>query len=931
MVAVGTKNRNNMLSHAINSKGIMFIANYNGKVIDFQEWKATDDSIYYLPLATLVDNGYAYASNGGCLLPYENIYLLDRDEMIILGLPQPYNKSMRIVGTSMLNLSDFKYKVEYLTHVPDGELLIFERDGNILVKGQERYLLSEAQYALLRKIDEFNAVPEENKTPVYNLRCFAEIKALAEQADCQLDSYLGNENVYVPERIKIEIGRDEEGFTVLPAIEIDESDKFQKNFERMRKVQSQYPVQRENGERVRIVLSEAQKEGLCNLKNQCGQHTNREEIQKIIEHPTEMFNPDAFDLSELYSDRVIEIGVYKPKFYPFVCPYNSCWIAGATVETHQDGTMKIAIGSQEELDELKREILYAKENNKSIVEYDDVQLDIEDAIFLAQIAERQLDNPDNPAKNDCEDDGEARNVLIIEENAEELGFAVEEWNVARTDKYTLFADTFLNAGFSLKEHQKEGVAWLQYLYVNKASGCLMADDMGLGKTLQILYFIDWHSRKYVNHKPYLIVAPISLLENWKNEYERFFVQPRMKISMLASKDVPQQFDKGVVEKMQGMDIILTNYESLRVSQLNFCAVEFDVVALDEAQKIKTPGTLVTNAAKALKGKFKIAMTGTPVENTLLDLWCIMDFCVPGLLGNAKAFAAKYQNPLKNEDTDIAALGNEIHEKLGVYFMRRLKKDAAKDLPKKIELKEKVLMPSVQRSAYASVVNDYVNGIQPNVLVTIMNLREVSEHPYLLNSTLLCHETDELIDTSARLQATIRILDDIKAKKEKAIVFVERKETQRMLQRLCMEKYGMVSKIINGDTPSVVKRTIQNKLSRQSSIDEFQAVDGFNVIIMSPVAAGMGLNVTAANHVIHYSRHWNPAKENQATDRAYRIGQTKDVYVYYPMAVISDTTSFDETLDDLLSRKTVLATSAIFPSERVEVKQDEIGQMLLHFS
>lgn len=201
----------------------------------------------------------------------------------------------------------------------------------------------------------------------------------------------------------------------------------------------------------------------------------------------------------------------------------------------------------------------------------------------------------------------------------------------------------------------------------------MADDMGLGKTLQILYFIDWHSRKYANHKPYLIVAPISLLENWKNEYERFFMQPRMKINMLTSKDVTRKFDKSIVDKMQKMDIILTNYESLRISQLNFCAVEFDVVALDEAQKIKSPGTLVTNAAKALKCNFKIAMTGTPVENSLLDLWCIMDFCVPGLLGNAKAFAAQYQNPLKKEDTDIVALGNEVHDKLGVYFMRRLKK------------------------------------------------------------------------------------------------------------------------------------------------------------------------------------------------------------------------------------------------------------------
>ena len=916
-----------MLSQIINSKGIMFIVNYNGHDLHFQEWKATDDCIYYLPLATLVDNGYAYASKEGCLLPYENIYLLDEDERILLGVPQPYDKAMRLVGTSMLNLSDFEYKVEFLTYVPDGELIVCERGGNILVKGREKYLLNEAQYALLNRVDAFNSTPEEDKTTDYNLRCFAEIKALAEQAGCQLDSYLENENVYAPERIKIEIGRDDEGFTVEPAVNIEENDKFQTYFDKMRKVQAQYPVQRENGERVRIVLNKEQKENLHYLKEQCGKHKTREEIQKMIEQPTEYFDPNAFDLSELYSDRVIEIGVYKPKFYPFICPYKSCWIAGATVETPQNGTTKVTINSEEELEKLKREIQSAKENKKGIVEYNNTQLDIEDAMFLAQTAEKQLKDPSQPAKVESENGNEARNVLIIEENAEELGFAVKERTIEKGDKYTLFTDPFLQEGFSLKDHQKEGVAWLQHLYKSKASGCLMADDMGLGKTLQILYFIDWHSRKYANHKPYLIVAPISLLENWKNEYERFFMQPRMKINMLTSKDVTRKFDKSIVDKMQKMDIILTNYESLRISQLNFCAVEFDVVALDEAQKIKSPGTLVTNAAKALKCNFKIAMTGTPVENSLLDLWCIMDFCVPGLLGNAKAFAAQYQNPLKKEDTDIVALGNEVHDKLGVYFMRRLKKDAAKDLPDKIELKEKVLMPPVQKEAYASVVNDYTSGIQPNMLVTIMHLREVSEHPYLYDSTLLNHETDEIVDTSARLQATIKFLDEIKKKEEKVIIFVERKETQKMLQKLCLKRYGIITKIINGDTPSIVKRNMPNKQSRQSSIDEFQAVDGFNVIIMSPVAAGMGLNVTAANHVIHYSRHWNPAKENQATDRAYRIGQTKDVFVYYPMAVRSDIKSFDETLDDLLSRKTSLATSTIFPTERVEVKQEELGQML----
>lgn len=916
-----------MLSQIINSKGIMFIVNYNGHDLHFQEWKATDDCIYYLPLATLVDNGYAYASKEGCLLPYENIYLLDEDERILLGVPQPYDKAMRLVGTSMLNLSDFEYKVEFLTYVPDGELIVCERGGNILVKGRDKYLLNEAQYALLNRVDAFNSTPEEDKTTDYNLRCFAEIKALAEQAGCQLDSYLENENVYAPERIKIEIGRDDEGFTVEPAVNIEENDKFQTYFDKMRKVQAQYPVQRENGERVRIVLNKEQKENLHYLKEQCGKHKTREEIQKMIEQPTEFFDPNSFDLSELYSDRVIEIGVYKPKFYPFICPYKSCWIAGATVETPQNGTTKVTINSEEELEKLKREIQSAKENKKGIVEYNNTQLDIEDAMFLAQTAEKQLKDPSQPAKVESENGNEARNVLIIEENAEELGFAVKERTIEKGDKYTLFTDPFLQEGFSLKDHQKEGVAWLQHLYKSKASGCLMADDMGLGKTLQILYFIDWHSRKYANHKPYLIVAPISLLENWKNEYERFFMQPRMKINMLTSKDVTRKFNKSIVDKMQKMDIILTNYESLRISQLNFCAVEFDVVALDEAQKIKSPGTLVTNAAKALKCNFKIAMTGTPVENSLLDLWCIMDFCVPGLLGNAKAFAAQYQNPLKKEDTDIVALGNEVHDKLGVYFMRRLKKDAAKDLPDKIELKEKVLMPPVQKETYASVVNDYTSGIQPNMLVTIMHLREVSEHPYLYDSTLLNHETDEIVETSARLQATIKFLDEIKKKEEKVIIFVERKETQKMLQKLCLERYGIITKIINGDTPSIVKRNMPNKQSRQSSIDEFQAVDGFNVIIMSPVAAGMGLNVTAANHVIHYSRHWNPAKENQATDRAYRIGQTKDVFVYYPMAVRADIKSFDETLDDLLSRKTSLATSTIFPTERVEVKQEELGQML----
>lgn len=915
-----------MLKQSCNHIGMVFSVNIDGHDIHFREWSATDDCIYYQPLATLVDNGHAKFYKSECTVPFENIYLLDDDERAILGVPQLYNKAMRLRGEGMLNSQDFQYKIELLSHIPDGELITHERGGNIILTKDGTYLLSEAQYELINRVEAFNCIPEEQKTTDFNLRQFADIKELAAQSGCELDSYLQNENVYAPNRMKIEIGRDEDGFLIEPAIDIEENCKFQHTFDRMRRVQGVYPVERENGERVRVVLNPEQKENLTHIKNG-GRHKTREEIQSIVEHPTAYFDPDVFDLTELYSDRVIEIGIYKPKFYPFVCPYKSCWIAGATIETPQNGTTKLAIESEQELDNLKQAIKDAVEKNHGIVEYQDTQIDIDDARFLAETAEKQLRTPNQPIKVEGNQDDESRKVLIIKENAEEMDFAVKERIIERGDKYTLFKDPFLNEKYQLKSHQEEGVAWLQHLYKSKASGCLMADDMGLGKTLQILYFIDWHSRKFDNHKPYLIVAPVSLLENWENEYGRFFESPRLNMVRLTSKNVPRQFDKAIVAKMQEMDIILTNYESLRISQLNFCAVDYDIVALDEAQKIKSPGTLVTNAAKALKGTFKIAMTGTPVENSLLDLWCIMDFCVPGLLGNAKAFASQYQTPLKKEDTDIVALGNEIHDKMGLYFMRRLKRDAAKDLPEKIELKQQMEMPTVQSDTYKHVVNEYVSGAQPNMLLTIMDIREVSEHPYLYDSTLSQRTIHELTDTSARLQVTIAFLDRIKARNEKAIIFAERKETQKMLWRVCHERYGIAAKVINGDTPSIVTRQLPNKQSRQTSIDEFQSVDGFNVIIMSPVAAGMGLNVTAANHVIHYSRHWNPAKENQATDRAYRIGQEKDVFVYYPMAVSKDFKSFDETLDDLLSRKTSLATFTIFPTERVEVKQEELGQML----
>lgn len=906
-----------MLNKEINNEGIVFSSNENGEEIDFEKWPDTDACIYYFPLATLVDNGFASLVDKRCVVPFESIYQIEQNDRDILGIPCLYNQAMRLRAEGTLNRPDFKYKIELLTHVPVGEMIPFERFGNIINNSGCEYLLSLDQYELIKRVDEFNQTSEKKFDS--NLIAFAEIKKYALKANCFLDGYLENENVVIPEKVKLKIDPKDDGYEISPSIDIKEKDKFTSTFKHMRKVRDIIPVQDKNGARIRVVLNEKQRNELELLKS------DRIDVRKIVESPTEYFDPEQFDLSEFYSDRVIDIGVYKPKFYPFISPYKSCWIVGAMVETPGNGTSKLTLNSPDSICELEKRIEEGRMNGETTLSYKNMLLNIDDAQALIDMAKKQSNQPNKPLN--IRKDQNDNKVLIIEENTLQLDFNKNESQIKKKSHYILSVDQYLKKEFSLKTHQEEGIAWLQYLFNQQASGCLMADDMGLGKTLQILYFIDWHSRINKHHNPYLIVAPVSLLENWENEYSRFFNDP-MKICRLTSVDVPRQFNKGIVENMQQMDIILTNYESLRISQLNFCAVNFDIAVLDEAQKIKTPGTLITNAAKALNAHFKIAMTGTPVENTLLDLWCIMDFCVPGLLDNAKSFASKYQTPLKSEDTDIEMLGKEIHQRLGIYFMRRIKSDVAKDLPPKYEIKKEVDMSFEQESLYCSVVNDYQAKKQPNMLLAILRIKEISEHPFLYKSTLNdAHSSQDLIESSARLQATIKFLDGIKAKKEKVIVFAERKEIQKMLQKIFKDRYGLITKIINGNTPSMGMRRYGQKLSRQAAIDSFQRTEGFNIIIMSPIAAGMGLNVTKANHVIHYSRHWNPAKESQATDRVYRIGQEKDVYVYYPMATSKNFTSFDVTLDNLLVRKNTLAASTIFPTERIEVKQEELGKML----
>jgi len=875
-----------------------------------------------------VDNGLAVAHENCYDLSYDAVYQLLPTERTILGVPELYPYTIYIQPKGLLKDATFQYTIAY-RESKLGKRFSVKRHGAIIDTGAKQYLLSRKQFELVDALDEFNTLPFDSKSLNGNLIEFSRIKDLSQNARVVLDKYLQSENVIVPAKLKIEIEKEVDGsYSVIPSIDSPYADQFERYLSSRTEVPDNIAVSDLDNNRSRVVIDEEKQRIIKKIKKEY-QRVPLEKIRDVVDNPSMFFDAEQCDISTFYSDRVIEIGVYKPKVYPFVSPFKSSWIPTYAVEDRVNGTSKIELRTIEEVDNFEHDIQKAKTQGLDSVEYKDVVINVDDGIKIAQDARERIEAHKKEKKE--------KSVLIVEENAETLGYAVDTSSKIEEGKYTFHEIPGLRKEIKLKKHQIEGVAWLQSLIFAKKKGCLLADDMGLGKTLQLLSLIDWYDKSFPeNEKPYLIVAPVSLIENWTLEYEKFFSDPRIPVCSLTGSDLSRHFNKGIdknlIEYLQQHQIIITNYETIRSFQFSFCAVDYSLIILDEAQKIKTPGALVTNAAKALKGDFKVAMTGTPVENTLVDLWCIMDFSLPGLLGNCREFAKKYQAPLKSSDTDITDLGNRVRQEMGSFFMRRLKSDVAKDLPVKNINRVPVEMPEVQKARYYEAISLALEGKEESrnpgyMLKCIQQLREISDHPYL-SDDWENYSVEELINSSAKMKAVIPIVDGIKAKSEKVILFAERRETQSILKRLCKFRYQIDPHIINGDSPTIKNERFRNgKLSRQQAIDDFQKRNGFNVIIMSPIAAGMGLNVTGANHVVHYSRHWNPAKEDQATDRVYRIGQTRDVHVYYPMAVIDGITSFDQTLDALLYQKSQLAEATLFPTVRIEVNSEDLFNKL----
>jgi len=940
-----------MLKINYSDKSISFqFEGINGNKVLFDDWLSQLDNPTTLNILNdLLVNGTATLKNDNeVFILYEDLAGLDEFERSALNLPKPYPFDIFIdlVGSGLKDVNlKLKYSFQDFAHKNGSGNILFNQKQRIggFLKNTYEYLLSPEQFELIEEIEKINKSQFQNSNDA--LKLISNLQEKAANSNAVLSKILVDTEIVAPEKLKIEfeeIAKDK--YRLKPAIENVDNEKFQKSFDIFPRVKSEYNFKKDN-KKVRVVIDGDKNESgnsveteLIKLKRK--NVFNSDEINEIYNSPTKFWDTDIFDLND-FGERVLELGIYKPKFYPFISPYKSQWIPGIAIEDKKEGTRLIQIKNEAELNELKNLFQESQEKGNKTLEFKGAELSTVHILPIIENAEKQLKSPKKPitsTKKEQDKPESQTKVLIIKENTDRNDYAESTQSITAI-KYNFQSIENLSDDIKLKDHQKNGIAWLQTLSSPPYSlpGVLLADDMGLGKTLQVLYFIEWFVQKG-NNKSALVVAPVSLLENWQNEYLKFFPNPNLRTITLWGSDVKNYIvsnDKAkTIHNLNEKAIFLTTYETLRKQQIPLGLINWGVIILDEAQKIKTPGTFVTNAAKGLKADFKIAMTGTPVENTLMDLWCIVDFCSPGLLENAKSFSNQFQKPIKKEDTDFMQLSEKLRSRIGDTLLRRMKADVAKDLPTIDYLKFSEEMPSEQYNLYqnelANIEQLKVNGESANpVLQGIFNLRSISDHPYLKHYQLENFSSDDLIKASAKLKKVISILTEISKSGEKVILFTENKSMQRVLRRIIIERFSITPSIINGETPTNIAKTKKSKLSRQQEIDKYQKKNGFNVIIMSPVAAGFGLNITEANHVIHYTRHWNPAKEQQATDRAYRIGQKKPVKVYYPLAVApnNEIKTFDIVLDELLGRKSHLATSTLFPTEQIEIsKEDFVNAM-----
>ncbi|MGN7938785.1 DEAD/DEAH box helicase [Virgibacillus sp. 6R] len=466
---------------------------------------------------------------------------------------------------------------------------------------------------------------------------------------------------------------------------------------------------------------------------------------------------------------------------------------------------------------------------------------------------------------------------------------------------------------TLRPYQQNGVDWLLFLR-SVAFGACLADDMGLGKTIQTIAYFSYVKKHEKPEQPALIIAPTSVLGNWQKEFEKFAPHLRVKLHYGPNRAKEERFTASIQEA----DVVLTSYGLSHADFEELSSLTWNTVCLDEAQNIKNAHTKQSRAIRKLKGQHHIALTGTPMENRLTELWSIYDFLNRGYLGSLHSFHKRYVLPIE-KDRDVEQI-EQLQRYIKPFLLRRTKRDeqVALNLPEKQEQKEYVPLSVEQASLYEQLVKDTFEqvtslaGMQRKALILKMlgKLKQICNHPALY---LKEEDPKQLITRSHKVEKLLELTTSIHEQQESCLIFTQYIGMGEMIKRLLEKQFSEKVLFLNG---SVMKA------ERDRMVESFQNKD-FPFLILSLKAGGTGLNLTAANHVIHFDRWWNPAVENQATDRAYRIGQERFVHVHK----LITTGTIEEKIDDMLEKKQSL-NDEIIQSENwiTELSSDELEEL-----
>ena len=442
-------------------------------------------------------------------------------------------------------------------------------------------------------------------------------------------------------------------------------------------------------------------------------------------------------------------------------------------------------------------------------------------------------------------------------------------------------------------YQRDGFRWLSYM-VKSGLGGIIADEMGLGKTVQVICILLEASKE--DERPNLVIAPNSVLENWRRELSRF--APSLRVAVHSGS----RRTGNPLELIQN-NVVLCSFDTAVIDATLFRNVAWNLMVVDEAQGIKNYHTRRSIQLKTFPRRCSVAMTGTPIENRLMDLWSITDFVLPGLLGSASDFERKYP------DTSDAALS--LEPIVSPLILRRTVSEVAGDLPERIDIPQPLILDSESANVYEAIRISAVSQGSGAGLAALQKLRMFCTHPWLADSF---QQLQDPTQCSVKLQRVLEILEEVVALGGKAIIFTSYTESIDLIRRVIESKLGIYVDSIDG-------RVLSG--NRQGKVDVFSSVDGPAVLVLNPKAAGVGLNITAANHVIHFNLEWNPAVEDQASARAHRRGQIKVVTVHR----LFYSNTVEEVIDDRTSRKRELSSAAIVGTTGESLDMSDIVRAL----